>query len=103
MLWYSNGGRDYPPWNGEHVGVLGIEEACSAGAFGWRASIEDNALRAEGIATALDLTAASEVSVSVALGALPVREAAVSVQETGETLVLSDATSAPFDPDFLAG
>ena len=24
MLWFSNGGRDYPPWNGRNVGVLGI-------------------------------------------------------------------------------
>ena len=26
-LWFSNGGRDYAPWNGRHVGVLGIEDA----------------------------------------------------------------------------
>jgi hypothetical protein len=26
MLWFSNGGRDYAPWNGRHVGCLGVEE-----------------------------------------------------------------------------
>ncbi|MEO1550521.1 MAG: hypothetical protein AAFR93_08820 [Pseudomonadota bacterium] len=26
MLWISNGGRDAPPWDGRHVGVLGIED-----------------------------------------------------------------------------
>lgn len=26
MLWHSNGGRDYPPWNGRHKGCLGVEE-----------------------------------------------------------------------------
>ena len=23
MMWFSNGGRDYAPWNGRHRGVLG--------------------------------------------------------------------------------
>lgn len=27
ILWMSNGGRDYAPWNGRHRAVLGIEEA----------------------------------------------------------------------------
>jgi hypothetical protein len=26
MLWFSNGGRDYAPWNGRHVNCLGVEE-----------------------------------------------------------------------------
>ena len=26
LLWMSNGGRHYPPWNGEHTRVLGIED-----------------------------------------------------------------------------
>ena len=26
MLWHSNGGRDYAPWNGCHRGCLGIED-----------------------------------------------------------------------------
>lgn len=29
MLWISNGGRHYAPWNGRINSVLGIEEACS--------------------------------------------------------------------------
>ena len=27
ILWMSNGGRDYTPWNGRHRAVIGIEEA----------------------------------------------------------------------------
>ena len=34
MLWLSNGGRDYPPWNGRNVGVLGIEEGRAWSAHG---------------------------------------------------------------------
>ena len=29
ILWMSNGGRDYPPWNSRHHAVLGIEEAAT--------------------------------------------------------------------------
>ncbi|MBY6046939.1 hypothetical protein [Vannielia litorea] len=29
MLWHSNGGRDYAPWNGRHRGCLGVEEGCA--------------------------------------------------------------------------
>lgn len=38
MLWHSNAGRDYAPWNGRHTGVLGIEDGRAAGADGHRAS-----------------------------------------------------------------
>jgi hypothetical protein len=29
VLWFSNGGRHYPPWNGRHVNTLGLEEVTS--------------------------------------------------------------------------
>jgi hypothetical protein len=29
MLWQSNGGRDYAPWSGRHVGCLGVEEGAA--------------------------------------------------------------------------
>jgi hypothetical protein len=34
MLWHSNGGRDYAPWNGRHTGCLGIEEGAAAPMLG---------------------------------------------------------------------
>ncbi|WP_224823776.1 hypothetical protein [Cognatishimia sp. MH4019] len=57
MLWYSNGGRDYAPWNGRHRGVLGVEDGCTAGAAGHRAASTDNAISAHGVPTALSLAA----------------------------------------------
>ena len=30
MFWHSNGGRDYAPWSGRHVGCLGVEEGAAA-------------------------------------------------------------------------
>ncbi len=44
MLWMSNGGRDFAPWCGQHVGVLGIEEARALGSEGWSAAIRPNRL-----------------------------------------------------------
>lgn len=55
MLWLSNGGRDYAPWNGRHTGVLGIEDGCAAGAAGHRAALGRNALSDRGVRTALPL------------------------------------------------
>ncbi|WP_417243764.1 hypothetical protein [Celeribacter sp.] len=57
MLWLSNGGRDYAPWDGRHTGVLGLEDGCAAGALGHAAACGDNAIAAEGAATALALGA----------------------------------------------
>ncbi|WP_219784533.1 hypothetical protein [Celeribacter sp. PS-C1] len=55
MLWMSNGGRDYAPWDGRHDGVLGVEDGCAAGAEGHRAALGDNAVAREGVTTALTL------------------------------------------------
>ncbi|MEL6583748.1 MAG: hypothetical protein AAFQ36_07930 [Pseudomonadota bacterium] len=55
MLWFSNCGREYAPWNGRHLGVLGIEDGCAAGADGHRAALGDNAIAREGVPTHLPL------------------------------------------------
>jgi hypothetical protein len=34
MFWHSNGGRDYAPWSGRHVGCLGVEEGAAAHMLG---------------------------------------------------------------------
>jgi hypothetical protein len=61
MLWYSNGGREYAPWNGQHIGVLGIEDGIAAGA--------DNPVAREGVAT--NLTLGGVHVIRHVLGALP--------------------------------
>ncbi|WP_226782442.1 hypothetical protein [Oceaniglobus trochenteri] len=102
MLWMSNGGRPYAPWNGEHLGVLGIEEACSFGAAGRRASSGENALTREGIATAIDLGAAPVVEIRTAMGALPsAADAALRMDVGATSIVLSDGTEVPFDGSLL--
>lgn len=104
MLWMSNGGRDRLPWAGEHVGVLGIEEARALGGEGWAAALAPNRLTRRGIPTALDLAAAPVVSVATAMGALPCDAAeAVGLTVSDDTVRLSDGTTAPFDAAWLAG
>ncbi len=103
MLWFSNGGRDYAPWNGRHLGVLGIEDGLTA--VGHRQSIGDNALRREGVATCFTL--GGEVSFRHVIGALPANASGspVSVQpHEGELRVehmggVLDVL--PFDSGFL--
>jgi hypothetical protein len=102
MLWISNGGRDRAPWCGQHVGVLGIEEACALAGEGWSAALAPNRLTARGIATALDLTAAPVVSVATAMGAVPTAALApVTLSPGAATVSLSDGTTVPFDADWL--
>lgn len=52
MLWISNGGRYYEPWNGRH-GVLGIEDGRAV--IGHASSLGDNWLKREGVETAFAL------------------------------------------------
>lgn len=102
MLWMSNGGRDRAPWCGEHVGVLGIEEARALGSEGWAAALRPNRLTARGIPTALDLSEAAVVSVSTAIGALPTEATAPLTLAVGDGAVtLSDGTTVPFDRGWL--
>jgi hypothetical protein len=108
LLWFSNGGRDYPPWNGRHLGVLGVEDGCTYSLHGHAASIADNPLAREGVPTAITLDPDGEVDVRHVIGAssLPsdfgtvrsVRAGAGVLQIEGEGARTIDL---PFDCDFL--
>ncbi len=68
VLWFSNGGRHYPPWNGRHHRVLGIEEATSFFHLGLAASAVPNALSRRGVKTALRLSPKAPLSVAYVMG-----------------------------------
>jgi hypothetical protein len=61
MLWMSNGGRTHLPWNGEHRGVLGIEDACAYSLYGHAASTTPNKLVAEGVPTSIPLGSTTRI------------------------------------------
>lgn len=53
ILWISNAGRTAPPWNGRHVGRMGIEDVCSHFSDGVDKS-RLNLLDKQGVATTRD-------------------------------------------------
>ncbi|MDY6944858.1 MAG: hypothetical protein SXG53_03990 [Pseudomonadota bacterium] len=53
LLWFSNGGRHFPPWNGRHVDVMGIEDITGFFHVGRAASCRENFLNRLGVRTCL--------------------------------------------------
>jgi len=53
LLWMSNGGRHFPPWNGRHVNVMGLEELTSYFDYGLAESARPNRLTERGDETTL--------------------------------------------------
>ncbi|HVX83148.1 MAG TPA: hypothetical protein VHB23_17405 [Devosiaceae bacterium] len=110
VLWFSNGGRDYAPWNSRHIGVLGMEEGRIFGTAGHRAGISPNPWTEEGIPTALTLNPEGRVEVRNVIGGLPLPAGAgpTTAVEAGEGRlgVMFEGggrLEVPFDPTFLAG
>ena len=109
FLWFSNGGRFYPPWNGRHLGVLGIEEGRAYSSAGHAASIAPNPLSEAGIPTSLGLAADTTVSVRHVIGGLPLPAGwsrVVTIGAERDRLVVSGdggKFEVPFDTGFLAG
>jgi hypothetical protein len=54
LLWFSNGGRHYPPWNGRHTNVLGMEDVTAFFHEGIAASCRPNLLTESGIRTCIE-------------------------------------------------
>jgi hypothetical protein len=74
LLWMSNGGRHYSPWNGGHTRVLGIEDVTANFHYGLAESAGSNPLRRLGIATTLPLHRTRPTTVRYIMGvaAVPV-------------------------------
>jgi hypothetical protein len=68
ILWMSNGGRHYPPWNGRHAGVLGLEEVTSYFHPGLAESARPNSISARGFPTCLRLDARRPLVVNYIMG-----------------------------------
>lgn len=61
LLWISNKGRSFPPWNGRNL-CLGVEPVTSAFDLGPAVSAADNPLAVRGIPTAVPLAAGRTLS-----------------------------------------
>jgi hypothetical protein len=107
MLWISNGGRDFPPWNGRHTGVLGIEDGCTAGGVGLRAAIAENRVQALGVPTTVSLGNRHVIPhAMVSLPRPPGWSEVVAVTLSDDTLTLTERggaqVSVPFPEDHFA-
>ena len=103
ILWMSNGGRSYAPWNSRHHFVLGIEEAATGchenGVFQ-----STGADSSDGLATGLTLGEGLVSEVKYGFGAIPAPDGwseVSDIQLTASTLTLVDVSGAeirlPFD------
>lgn len=85
VLWMSNGGRDYPPWNGRHRAVIGIEEAATG------IHLDASSTEAR---PGIPLAAGRTASIAYAFGAIAVPDGWSRIADialAGNTLVLTDA------------
>ena len=68
VLWISNGGRYYAPWNGRHFGVMGLEEVTSFFAYGLAESVGANAINERGYPTSVELDPKKPLTVNYIMG-----------------------------------
>jgi hypothetical protein len=110
IFWLSNGGRHYPPWNGRHVNVLGLEEVTSYFHFGMAESARKNPLSKRGFATCVSLDPRKPLVVTYIMGVakIPVgfdRVASIKAARGGHAVLLeSDSgkqVEAAVELDFL--
>ena len=108
MFWHSNAGRDYPPWNGRHDRVIGIEDGCAEGVGGHAAACAANRVSKLGVPTALDLAPDRVHRIAHVIAAIPRPQGwhvVTDVRIAGETLTISGPNGATrslaFDTDFL--
>lgn len=108
MLWQSNGGRDYAPWNGRHVGILAVEDGCGAGAATLEQARAPNAVSDQGVPSAVSLREdlRTEMRHAIAVVARPAGWTGVANVEQNPlgltmTSVAGDTVEVPFDLGFF--
>lgn len=110
VFWISNGGRHYPPWNGRHVNVMGIEDITGYFHLGLAASARPNPFSRRGFPTTLRLDPASPLAVNylMAVALVPAgfdRVAAITPLRDGSGVELKAASgraaTAPLDLSWL--
>jgi hypothetical protein len=57
LLWMSNGGRHYAPWNGRYVNAMGVEDVTGCFHYGAAESAKSNVLSRQGVKTTVIPTA----------------------------------------------
>ncbi len=91
MLWQSNGGRDYAPWNGRHRGCLGVEDGAALPVLGLSALEMPDPLSAAGQPALLTLEPEGTVDIRHILGAIrwPSGQMVAGVMLDGDVLTVT--------------
>ena len=73
VFWLYNGGRNYPPWAGRLMSVMGLKEVTSFFHYGLSQSVESNLLADQGQATCfhLDSSVPMDLRYIVAVAEIP--------------------------------
>jgi hypothetical protein len=110
VLWISNGGRHYAPWNGRHTGVMGIEDITGYLHHGLAESVRANPLSRRGIPTTVKLSPRQPTVVNYIMGAVALpagfdRVADIRAVKNGIELVAANGkrARAEVDLDWLGG
>jgi hypothetical protein len=105
MFWHSNGGRDYAPWSGRHMGVLGVEEGVGLALLGVSCAQEPDSLTAVGQPVGLALGGVADVRHVTGCLHWPSRQPLADVRVVAGVLRLTGDAGAvrvlPFDAGFL--
>jgi hypothetical protein len=112
VIWISNGGRHYPPWNGRHVNVLGLEEVTSYFHVGLAESAASNPISDKGFPTCLVLAPQKPLLVPYIMGVVAIpadfdRVISIQAADGNRAITLQSANAkqaaAPVNLDFLDG
>ncbi len=108
LCWYSNNGRYYPPWNGRHCNVMGVEDITSFFHCGAVESARPNVLSRRGIKTSLKPTTRQPLHVRYIMGVAAIPKTFglvkdIRVEPGRVTLVgLGARVATPVNTEFLA-
>jgi hypothetical protein len=91
MLWHSNGGRDYAPWNGRHRGCLGVEEGAALPMLGLSSKETPDPLTAAGQPGQVTLDSQGTVDIRHIIGAIrwPSGQSVAGVMLEGDILTVT--------------
>ncbi|MCW5938597.1 MAG: hypothetical protein KF884_06390 [Fimbriimonadaceae bacterium] len=108
LLWFSNGGRHYAPWNGRHRRVIGLEEVTAYFHLGLRGCVMPNLAQDAGIPTYQAFNSGETLQVNTVFGVVetpPEFDGVARVVEAGSGIVLvshsGEHVAARADVDFV--
>ena len=100
VMWHSNGGRNYAPWNGRHRGVLGIEDVTAYFHLGLAASLADNPWKQKGVPTSVALSRSKSTRIPYIMGIAPLPagfDSVHGIQRTATGIRLQSASGPRID------